>query len=258
MQRTGTPWKGMVPVEDTALAVADTGGDGTPVVYLNGQFAAQRHWRRVIAELGPGFRHITYDERARGRRSRRSSDYSFEAAVLDVDAVLDARSVERPLLVGRAYGASVAAHWADRNPALALGAVMVDGARPRDWLDVEAEARARKRLERLRPLMPLLRPTGLVPRMSAEQMADCDAEIGRIALGLGPVLDRIAVPARYVLAAEAPPGDGREAVRRAVERNPNLAISAEAASRRGAAPRKGALAVADAVREVAALAAEAR
>lgn len=26
----------MLPVEDTALAVTDTGGTGTPVVYLNG------------------------------------------------------------------------------------------------------------------------------------------------------------------------------------------------------------------------------
>jgi hypothetical protein len=32
--------------------------------YLNGQFATQSNWRRVIAELG-GWRHITYDERAR-------------------------------------------------------------------------------------------------------------------------------------------------------------------------------------------------
>jgi hypothetical protein len=40
----------MVPVDDTALAVTDTGGPGVPVVYLNGQFANQRYWRRVIAD----------------------------------------------------------------------------------------------------------------------------------------------------------------------------------------------------------------
>ena len=54
-------WTGMVPVDDTALAVTDTGGPGIPVVYLNGQFATQSYWRRVIAELGGGYRHITYD-----------------------------------------------------------------------------------------------------------------------------------------------------------------------------------------------------
>uniref|UniRef100_UPI003CC7F1D2 alpha/beta fold hydrolase n=1 Tax=Nocardia abscessus TaxID=120957 RepID=UPI003CC7F1D2 len=79
----------MAAVDDTALAVTDTGGPGIAVVYLNGQFATQSNWRKVIAELGPGFRHITYDERARGK-SRRSADYSFEVAVRDVDAVLAA------------------------------------------------------------------------------------------------------------------------------------------------------------------------
>ena len=32
-------WTGMVPVDDTALAVIDTGGPGRSVAYLNGQFA---------------------------------------------------------------------------------------------------------------------------------------------------------------------------------------------------------------------------
>src|SRR5262249_34284518 len=80
---TDSTWTGMVPVDDTALAVSDTGGTGIPVVYLNGAYADQSHWRRVIADLGPGWRHITYDERARGR-SKRSADYSFEATVRDL------------------------------------------------------------------------------------------------------------------------------------------------------------------------------
>lgn len=45
-------WTGMLPVEDTALAVTDTGGPGRPLVYVNGQFSTQPYWRRVIAELG--------------------------------------------------------------------------------------------------------------------------------------------------------------------------------------------------------------
>jgi hypothetical protein len=41
----------------------------------------------VIAELGSGWRHITFDERARGK-SKRSADYSFEACVRDIGAAL--------------------------------------------------------------------------------------------------------------------------------------------------------------------------
>jgi pimeloyl-ACP methyl ester carboxylesterase len=108
-------WTGVVPVDDTALDVSDTGGPGRPVVYLNGAYADQSHWRRVIADLGSDYRHITCDERARGK-SKRSADYSFEACIRDLDAVLKARDVDRPLLVGWSFGAILGWHWADRSP----------------------------------------------------------------------------------------------------------------------------------------------
>ena len=199
---TASKWSGMVPVDDTALAVTDTGGAGIPVVYLNGQFATQGYWRRVIAELGTGWRHITYDERARGK-SNRSADYSFEAAVRDVDAVLSARGVDRALLVGWSYGAVVAAHWAHRHPDRTIGAVMVDGAFPHDWLDEAMEQRIRKMFRRMGWFLPLLRPTGLTPRMTAQQQADSNIELGKLSREreLGPVLQALTVPTHYVVAS---------------------------------------------------------
>ncbi|MGY4923265.1 alpha/beta fold hydrolase [Streptomyces sp. 900105755] len=252
----------MVPVDDTALAVTDTGGPGVPVVYLNGQFATQGYWRRVVAELGPERRHITYDERARGRRSQRSADYSFEAAVRDVDAVLAARGVDRALVVGWSYGAVVAAHWAGRNPERALGAVLVDGAFPYDWLDEAMEVRIRQLFRRLGRFTPLLRPTGLVPRMTPTEMAESNIELGRLSREreLGPVLDGISVPVRYVVASGTSfgsRGDEQERIRTGLEaataRNPNIAVAAKVAANHGAILRKGFPAVAEAVREVAAL-----
>lgn len=258
---THAKWTGMMPVDDTALAVTDTGGRGIPVVYLNGHTATQGYWRRVIADLGTGWRHITYDMRARGK-SKRSADYSFETNVRDVDAVLAARGVDRALLVGWSYGAFAAAHWASRNPARTVGAVLVDGAQPYDWLDDAIEQRIRKLFRRMSWLLPLLRPTGLTPRMSAEQIANSNIEIGRIAREreLGPVLDNITVPTRYVVASGASlgsKGDEQELIRasltQVVERNPNIKISAKVPSNHGSILRKDFRAVADAVREVAAL-----
>jgi pimeloyl-ACP methyl ester carboxylesterase len=258
---TSSKWTGMVPVDDTALAVTDTGGPGIPVVYLNGQFATQGYWRRVVAELGTGWRHITYDERARGK-SKRSADYSFEVAVRDVDAVLAARGVDRALLVGWSYGAVVAAHWASRNPDRAVAAVMVDGAFPYDWLDDAMEQRIRKLFRRMGWFLPLLRPTGLTPRMTAAQQADSNIELGRLSREreLGPVLDNITVPARYVVASGTSfgsRGDEQERIRTSLDaviaRNPNIKVSAKVASNHGAVLRKDFRAIAEAVREVAVL-----
>ncbi|MGC4771671.1 alpha/beta fold hydrolase [Micromonospora sp. DT44] len=259
---TRSPWTGLVPVDDTALAVTDTGGAGVPVVYLNGQFATQGYWRHVITDLGARWRHITYDERARGRKSGRSADYSFAAAVRDVDAVLAARGVQRAVLVGWSYGAVVGAHWAHRNPDRAIGAVLVDGAFPHDWLDDAMEQRIRKLFRRMGWFTPLLRPTGLTPRMSAAQQAESNIELGRLSREreLGPVLDGITVPVRYVVASGTSlgsKGDEQERIRASLDavtaRNPTIRVHAKVASNHGAILKKDFAAVAQAVREVAAL-----
>jgi pimeloyl-ACP methyl ester carboxylesterase len=262
---TNSAWRGKLPFEDTALAVTDTGGPGIPVIYLNGQFTTQFHWKKVIAELGTTeWRHITYDERARGK-SKRSADYSFEAAVRDVDAVLAGRGVmmtDRVLVVGWSYGAYVAAHWASRNPDRCLGAVVVDGAYPYDWLDEAMEKRIRKLFRQLNWFMPLLRPTGLAPRMTAEQQANSNIELGVISSEreLGPVLDRITVPVRYVVASGTSfgsHGDEQERCRLNIDavaaRNPNIRVSAKVTSNHDWILRKDSPAVVVAIREVTAL-----
>jgi pimeloyl-ACP methyl ester carboxylesterase len=260
MTTTPSAWTGMLPVEDTALAVTDTGGSGIPVIYLNGQFATQGYWRRVIAELGTQWRHITYDERSRGK-SKRSADYSFEAAVRDVDAVLAARGVDRALLVGWSYGAYVAANWASRNPGRTVGAVLVDGAQPYDWLDDAMELRIRKLFRRLGWVLPLLRPTGLTPRMSAAQQADSNIELGKLGSErvLGAVLDDITVPTRYVVASGrsfGSRGDEQERIRAGLDavtaRNPNIRVSAKVPSNHGSILRKDFRTIAEVVRETAA------
>ncbi len=247
----------MVPVEDTALAVTDTRGPGRPIVYLNGSYADQSHWRPVIAELGSEFRHITYDERARGK-SKRSADYSFEACLRDVDAVLEATGVERPILVGWSYGALLAVHWADRNPDRVLGVMSVNGAMPYGLTGAEGRQQIRKLFRRMRLLMPLVRPLGLAARMTADQHAEINIEANELHAALAPVLDRVTCPVRYVLATGANFGGSQEemeAVRASLDpvlaRNPNIQVSAKVASNHSHILRKDFRAVADAVRELA-------
>jgi len=250
-------WTGMAPVDDTALAVTDTGGPGRPVVYLNGSYADQSHWRRVIAELGGGYRHITYDERARGK-SQRSADYSFEACLRDVDAVLVARGVDRPIMVGWSYGAMLAVHWAARYPDRVAGVVSVDGAYPHDWLDDAARHQIRTLFRRLRPLFPIARPLGLAARMTAEQHAEINIEVNELMGVLDPVLDRVTAPVRYVVATGGHLGadpELMEGIRANLDpvlaRNPNIEVSATVASNHSKILRKDFRAVAHAVREIA-------
>jgi pimeloyl-ACP methyl ester carboxylesterase len=233
-------WTGMVSIDDTALAVNDTGGYGIPI-------------------LGSDFRHITFDERARGKKSKLSADYSFQTCVKDVDVILAARDIKHALVLGWSYGAFIAAHWASRNPDSCLGAVLVDGAQPYNWLNEKMETRIRRLFRWLSPIMWLLRSTGLTPRISAFQMAEINIELGRVASvnELAPVLDRLIIPTRYVLASGASFGSKsneleliRTGVNAVVESNPNVKISAKVASSHDEILKKDFLAIANAVREV--------
>ncbi|RKT16364.1 pimeloyl-ACP methyl ester carboxylesterase [Streptomyces sp. 1114.5] len=251
-------WTGRVPVDDTTLAVTDTGGPGRPVVYLNGSYADQSHWKRVIAELGDGYRHISYDERARGK-SGTSADYSFESSVRSLDAVLTARGVERPILVGWSYGAMLAIHWAARNPDRVLGAVSVDGAMSHEWLNDATKDRIRTLFRRLSPLFPLCRRLGLAARMSATQHAEINIELNELCApaALDPVFDRVTVPTRYVLATGGNLGGDpkvmeqiRAGLAPVLARNPNIKLSAKVPSNHSKILRKDYAAVAAAVREL--------
>ncbi|MEV4477954.1 alpha/beta fold hydrolase [Nonomuraea sp. NPDC049504] len=253
-------WAGMVAVDDTTLAVTDTRGPGQTVVYLNGSYASQRSWRRVIAELGHRWRHLTYDERARGK-SKRSADYSFEGCLRDVDAVIEATGVERPLLVGWSYGAALAVHWADRNPGRIAGVVSVDGAVPWGLTGEENRERIRRAFRNMRLGLPLARPFGLAASMSAAQHAQVNIEINEVCAALEPVLDRLSCPVRYILASGANLGGGAEEMEQmrasldpVLHRNPNLRVSAKVESNHTQILRKDFRAIAAAVRETAAAA----
>ncbi len=257
MTNKQSAWTGMVPVDDTALYVTDTGGSGRAVVYLNGSYADQSHWRRVIADLGGTYRHITYDERARGK-SKRSADYSFEACLRDLDAVLTARGVDRPLLVGWSYGGILAWHWADRHPDRLMGMVCVD-VFPIGVTGEAGRERIRKLFRRMRLLFPIASRLGLAARMTADQHAEINIEINEISAASVPALDRLTCPVRFALATGSSLGNkdgemeqGRATLDPLLARNPHLRVSAKVASNHSKILSKDFRAVADAVRELAA------
>jgi hypothetical protein len=97
--------------------------------------------------------------------------------------------------------------------------------------------------------------------MTAAQQAESNIELGRLSREreLGPVLDGITVPARYVVASGTSlgsKGGEQERIRTSLDavtaRNPNIR-STKVAGNHGAILKKDFRAIAEAVREVAAL-----
>ncbi len=231
-----TNWSGLMHVDDTELFITDTGGSGPAIIYLNGSYADQGHWKGVLKELGSNYRHILYDERARGK-SKGSEDYSFNACLRDLSAVIKARQVEKPILVGWSYGAILAVHWVHASPNKVLGIVAVDSAVPYGLTGDVAKERIYKLFNKIKWVLPLASLFGLAARMSARQHAEINIEINEISANLEPVLLDMKIPVRYVLATGASRGGEeqefkamRESLDPVIIKNQCLKIYAKVAS----------------------------
>lgn len=229
-------WKGYVSIEDTKLYVSDTGGQEQTIIYLNGSYANHGHWKKVVKALGPSYRHVLYDERARGK-SKRSKDYSFQACLRDLDAIINARGIQNPILVGWSYGATLAVYWARLHPSVATGIVAVDAAVPYGIVGESARDRINKIFNKVKWILPFASVIGLAAKMSAKKHAEINIEINEISANLEPVLLDINIPVRYIFASGASRGvDAEEfkAVRESIQpillKKTNLKIDAVAPS----------------------------
>ena len=88
-----------VPAADTRLHTVEEPGGEPALLFLSGGFGNVGNWDRVIDRLGGRYRTVRFDARGRGK-SGASADYSVQAAVGDVERVIEATDLERPILVG--------------------------------------------------------------------------------------------------------------------------------------------------------------
>jgi pimeloyl-ACP methyl ester carboxylesterase len=113
--------------DDVRLA-GEEAGEGIPIVLLHGLTATRRYVVMGSRALErSGHRVIAYDARGHGRSSPAPAPGAYEYADLSADltAVLDAREVERAVLVGASMGAHTAVSHALEAPDRVAGLVIV-------------------------------------------------------------------------------------------------------------------------------------
>jgi pimeloyl-ACP methyl ester carboxylesterase len=124
----------------------DEDGEGIPVVLLHGLTATRRYVVMGSRALErSGHRVIAYDARGHGASSPAPDpdDYSYEALVADLLAVLDDRGIDRAVLAGASMGAHTTVRFALDHGDRAAGLVIVTPAfEPDDGQD-EAQRLAR-------------------------------------------------------------------------------------------------------------------
>jgi haloalkane dehalogenase len=105
-----------VDVLDTTMEYVDTGGSGTPIVFLHGNPTSSYLWRNVIARMGDA-RCLAPDLVGMGRSGPSSTgSYRFVDHRLHLDAWFDAVLPDGPvLLVVHDWGSGLGFDWANRH-----------------------------------------------------------------------------------------------------------------------------------------------
>ena len=138
----------LVDVGTLQMSVREHPGGSPPVLALHGLASNARWWDLVAARLSPRWRVLAPDLRGHGRSDRPEAGYSFAEVVEDLRGLIDATSLDRVIVAGHSWGASVALWLAATLPGRVLGCVCVDGgaAAMKEHFPTWAEAE-----ERLRP-----------------------------------------------------------------------------------------------------------
>ena len=126
------------------LHYRDWGGSGRPVVLLHGLASSCHIWDLVAPQLAEDFAVIAVDQRGHGLTDKPESGYDFATVGRDLLGVINARNLERPVIVGHSWGADVALEFAVAHPDVASGICFVDGGM------IEPSARSGMTLEKAR------------------------------------------------------------------------------------------------------------
>jgi non-heme chloroperoxidase len=111
-----------------ALQYAEQGDPaGMPIICLHGVTDSWRSFELLFAELPGSFRAIALSQRGHGDSDRPKGGYRSKDFSDDVAAFMDARGIERAVIVGHSMGTQAAQRFAIDHPERMLALVLIGG-----------------------------------------------------------------------------------------------------------------------------------
>ena len=99
-----------------------------PILLLHGLASAARIWDLVAPLLvARGYVATALDQRGHGESDKPDTGYDFATIIADDTAAVEALGIERPIVVGHSWGASVALQYAVTHADATTALVMVEG-----------------------------------------------------------------------------------------------------------------------------------
>jgi pimeloyl-ACP methyl ester carboxylesterase len=99
-------------------------GSGQPLLFLHGNASSGLNWHQQIDFFKDRYRVIVYDSINHGHSGNSPRNEPEPDRVDELEGVLAALSIERPILCGHSMGGSTVVRWACRHPSSALALVV--------------------------------------------------------------------------------------------------------------------------------------
>ncbi len=114
--------------EGVRLEVLDWGGTGRPLLFLSGIGDTAHVFDEFAPHFARRFRVVGITRRGFGASSRPSAGYTIPRLAQDIDAVLDALHLQRPVLIGHSIAGEELSYIGAREPNRVGGLVYLDAA----------------------------------------------------------------------------------------------------------------------------------
>lgn len=116
----------MIDTGAVALHVTTYAGNGPALLLVHGIGSSGAGWDPVIDDLAAEFSPITFDLRGHGASDKPEHGYLYPEYVADIEGLIAALGLERPLVIGHSLGGILTLWWAARHPAQATALVIED------------------------------------------------------------------------------------------------------------------------------------
>ena len=102
-------------------------GPARALVLLHGLASNARWWLLVAPLLAQRFHVLALNQRGHGESDKPDDGYDFPTVAGDLAAFVEARGLERPIIVGHSWGSDVALEYAATFPEQPAGIVLTEG-----------------------------------------------------------------------------------------------------------------------------------
>jgi pimeloyl-ACP methyl ester carboxylesterase len=126
MSTTASNHRELVVEGDVPIHMRVHPGAGPALVLIHGITSDGNVWLPVLDTLGEQFTPVTLDLRGHGASGKPEHGYLYDDYIGDLDRVLDALGLDRPLVLGHSLGGLIALWWAARHPGRAAALVIED------------------------------------------------------------------------------------------------------------------------------------